>query len=107
MLGLPQLVVRYVDERALGLVSVGQRREAVPERAARMLHGKRANVESAVQRDAVGELFDIDRRRQLVERDGEDDGGHLVADDEADALLQRLRAPDREVIALLEDRREE
>src|SRR5580698_16165 len=72
-----------------------------------MLYRKRPNVERLVQRDAVGQLLHVDSRRELVERDGKDDGRHLVADDATEARLHRLGAPDRKVVSLLEHRGEE
>jgi hypothetical protein len=44
---------------------------------------------------------EVDRRVQLLERHGKDDGVHLIANDAVDAGLECLTPPDGEVIAAL------
>ena len=53
------------------------------------------------------QFLEVDPGLELLERDGKDDRRHLVPHHPVDARLERLRAPDREAIPLLEERREE
>ena len=82
-------------------------REAVPQRAAGVPDGDgRDLVPVPVRRSSASSWKSI-RACELLERDREHHGRHLVADDPVDARLERLRAPDREAVPLLEQRREE
>jgi hypothetical protein len=67
---------------------------------------ERTHLISVRRATPLGQLTEIDLRVQLIEGDGEDDRGHLAADDVAEHRRERLRAPDHEVVPLLEERGE-
>src|SRR5690242_579089 len=50
-----------------------------------------------------GDFREVDRGVQFLERDRENHRRHLVADHAANVRLQRLRAPDSEMIPALKD----
>src|SRR5438552_3668837 len=72
-----------------------------------MLDGEGLDLLAIAVVPLLGDLAKVDSRAQAIERHREDDGRHLVPDDPVNARLERLRAPNGEVIALLKYRREE
>jgi len=80
--------------------------ESIPQRTTRMLHRERGHLVPVSSPLLFGQLTEIDARAELLERDRKHDRRHLIPDDAIDARLQRLRAPDGEMIPSLKYRRE-
>src|SRR4029434_1292960 len=72
-----------------------------------MAHADRVHLEAVFTQAVTGELAELPARVQVVERDRKPHGTHLLPQHDLEALQQRRRAKEPEMISGLERRREE